>query len=480
MSYSNVTEVWAEFSNITKIGRPSKKEGKIREYLINWAKEHGLESETDEAGNVIIRKKAAEGQSGRAPIALQAHMDMVCEKDKGVSHDWENDPIKTKVEGEWLTAEGTTLGADDGIGMAMALAILKSDTVRNSELECLFTVDEETGLYGATNIKEGWLKAKTLINLDSEEEGEFCIGCAGGRDTIGELKFETEEPSDSLYFFSVTVSGLVGGHSGEDINKNRGNSIKIIGEYLNRLNEQCGVRIARIKGGNLRNAIPRYAEAVVAVPFSQKETAIVAANIMGAELQKTYAGTDDKDVDIKIESHTEKERIMSKDVSDKLIKAIIDCPHGVIEMSKEIPGLVDTSTNLAAVSIKDSTIIIETSQRSPSESGKEKASKAVGKVLNEMGAKTTYGKDYPGWEPNFESDIVKKCCESYKKLYGKSPIVKVIHAGLECGVFLRKYPDLDMISFGPTLESVHSPSEKVNIPSTERTYGLLIDIIENA
>ena len=294
--------------------------------------------------------------------------------------------------------------------MAMALAILKSDTVKNSELECLFTVDEETGLYGATNIKEGWLKAKTLINLDSEEEGEFCIGCAGGRDTIGELKFETEEPSDSLYFFSVTVSGLVGGHSGEDINKNRGNSIKIIGEYLNRLNEQCGVRITHIKGGNLRNAIPRYAEAVVAVPFSQKETAIVAANIFGAELQKTYAGTDDKDVDIKIESHAEKERVMSMEISDRLIKAIMDCPHGVIEMSKEIPGLVDTSTNLAAVSIKDSTIIIETSQRSPSESGKEKASKAVGKVLDEMGAKTTYGKDYPGWEPNFKSDIVKKCC----------------------------------------------------------------------
>ena len=480
MNTQKASEVWAEFDNITKIGRPSKKEGKIREYLINWAKKHGLESETDEAGNVIIRKGAAEGQEGRQSLALQAHMDMVCEKNEGVNHDWENDPIKTKIEGEWLTAEGTTLGADDGIGIAMALAILKSDDIKNGALECLFTVDEETGLYGATNIRENWLKSKTLINLDSEEEGEFCIGCAGGRDTIGELKFETEAAGASMYFCQVTVSGLVGGHSGECINMNRGNSIKILGEYLDRLGKECDMRIAHIKGGNLRNAIPRYAEAIVAIPFAEKETAIRTANIFGSELQKAYANTDDKAVDVRVESHSGCDKVMKKDVGERLVKALVDCPHGVLEMSSEIEGLVDTSTNLAAISIKDDTVIIETSQRSPGEDRKEMASKAVGRVFEAMGAKTTYGKDYPGWEPNFSSDIVKKCCESYKKLYGKAPIVKVIHAGLECGVFLRKYHDLDMISFGPTLEGVHSPSERVNIPSVERTYDLLVDIVENA
>lgn len=468
--------VWTEFYNITSIPRPSRKEEKIRTHLLNWAKDNNLEAETDEAGNVLIRCEA-NGSTSQKTVLLQAHMDMVCEKDDNKRHDFEKDGIKVIKDGEWLKADGTTLGADDGIGIAMILAVAGSASIRHPKLECLFTVDEETGLYGANNIKANWLKATKLINLDSEEEGEFCIGCAGGRDTLATLKYTAEEMPEGMFVVKLTIDGLKGGHSGEDINKGRGNAIKIMAGFIKELQTDINeLRLVNINGGNLRNAIPRSATAVIAIPMKYKEQARIKVNLY----QKTQTTNDIKeDYNLDIESDIDNRyEVMPKSVSDKLIDSLNACPHGVIKMSKEIDGLVETSTNLAAIHTFNDTVFIETSQRSSVEKEKENASETVGKALGTTGATITFGKDYPGWEPNFNSELVEDCRKAFISLYGRKPIIKVIHAGLECGVILKKYNDMDMISLGPTLEGVHSPSERVNIPSVERTFELLGNILE--
>ncbi len=468
--------VWSIFQEITQIPRASKKEEKIRNYLIVFAKKHNLSAETDKIGNVLIRKNG-NGKLTNAPcVILQNHMDMVCEKNSDSTHNFDTDPIPTYINGDWVKAKGTTLGADNGLGMAMALAILASNEIEHPPLECLFTVDEEMGLNGAGQLKENWLTGKTLLNLDTEDDDEFCIGCAGGMDTVAELQAEFEQMPKGYFPFFVKVTGLLGGHSGQDINKNRGNAIKILAEYIAVLKTKTNIRIAEIGGGNLRNAIPREAWATLAVPYPDKEMVRIELNLFLHEKETELAQSDPK-IQMELTSHDTPEKLLNKEISDSLIDGLIACPHGVEEMNAAIPTLVETSTNLAAISLKNNLIIIETSQRSSIEEKKFIIAEKVAQVFREIGCKVSKGKDYPGWTPNMQSPILKKCKEIYSKLFGEEPHVKIIHAGLECGVIAKKYPELDMISFGPTIKNPHSPSEKVSIPSVEKSWKLLLEIL---
>jgi dipeptidase D len=470
---------WSYFEEITKIPRASKKEEKIRKHLIDFAQKEKLEYRTDGAGNVIIKKPATANQENKPAVILQSHMDMVCEKNSDSTHNFDTDPIDIYIDSDWVKANGTTLGADNGIGIAMQMAVLSDNLLEHPALECLFTVDEETGLYGASNLDGTVLTGKTLINLDSEEEGEFCIGCAGGMDTLAELAFEKEETPADYFFFTVNVSGLQGGHSGEDINKGRANAIKILSRYISILSSKTDIRIAQINGGNLRNAIAREAQALLAVPFKDKELVRVEVNNYIHEVETEYAKTENR-LTIDLYSCETQAHVFPKTISAELIIALQDCPHGVIEMNQNIATLVETSTNLAAIKTTHKGVFIETSQRSASELKKKEISTIVGNTFARMGAAITFGKNYPGWEPDFNSAILTKSERIYTELFHQKPIVKVIHAGLECGVIAQKYPLLDMISFGPTILGAHSPSERISISSVQKCWELLIAILKEA
>lgn len=469
-------EVFAEFSAITRVPRPSKHEGKIIEYLSKWAEEHHLEHSVDGAGNVLIRKVATEGMESAEPVILQAHMDMVCEKNSDVHHDFMLDPIDTYVEDGWVRARGTTLGADDGIGMSMALAVLASDAVAHPALECLFTVDEETGLTGAFNLDEGILTAKRLINLDSEDDGQIFIGCAGGIDTLASTPCVTEPLMAGWFCAEVKISGLTGGHSGDDINKGRANANLLLARYLFALLQKGDVRIADIDGGNLRNAIAREARAVVCVPQSRKEQLRVELNKQTADWEREYAGVEDE-MRVELSSVPLPRNAMTSELSARLIRTLYACPHGVVAMSRDIPGLVETSTNLASVKIKDGHIVINTSQRSSTESAKHDIKNKVECALALGGFEVSHGDGYPGWKPDTSSPLLSVAVDAYRRLFNAEPEVKAIHAGLECGLFLEKYPGLDMISIGPQMTGVHSPSEQLSIESTQRTYRWLLAIL---
>ncbi|MDR3705911.1 MAG: aminoacyl-histidine dipeptidase [Paludibacteraceae bacterium] len=470
---------WTYFEEITKIPRASKKEEKIRKYLIDFAQKEKLEYVIDGAGNVIIKKPATANQENKPAVILQSHMDMVCEKNSDSTHNFDSDSIDIYIDSDWVKAKDTTLGADNGIGIAMQMAVLSAKNLEHPALECLFTVDEETGLYGASNLDSTVLTGKTLINLDSEEEGEFCIGCAGGMDTLAELTFEKEETPADYFFFTVKISGLQGGHSGEDINKGRANAIKILSRYISILKSKTDLRITRINGGNLRNAIAREAQAVLAVPFQDKELVRVEVNNYIHEVETEYAKTENQ-LTIDLDSSETQAFVFPKTISDRLVRALLDCPHGVIEMNESISTLVETSTNLAAIKTTDKGVFIETSQRSASELKKKEISTIVGHTFASIGARVTFGKNYPGWEPNFDSSILKKSESIYTAVFHQKPIVKVIHAGLECGVIAQKYPSLDMISFGPTILGAHSPSEKISISSVQKCWALLTAILKEA
>lgn len=470
-------EVFSEFESITRVPRPSKHEGKINEYLRQWAENHGLESQVDAIGNVVIRKPASQGMESAAPVILQAHMDMVCEKDGGVEHDFMHDPINTYVEDGWVHARGTTLGADDGIGMSMALAVLASKDVAHPALECLFTVDEETGLTGAFNLGKGMLTAKRLINLDSEDDGQVFIGCAGGIDTLATTPCIMEPAPSGWFCARVSISGLVGGHSGDDINKGRANANQLLARYLFAIMQGGEMRIADIDGGNLRNAIAREACATVCVPMGRKEELRVVLNRIAADWELEYKGIEDG-LRADLESAVLPAKAMTAELTQRLVRTLYACPHGVVAMSRDIPGLVETSTNLASVKIKDGNIIINTSQRSSTESAKHDIKNKVECSLVLGGFSVTHGDGYPGWKPDTSSPILEAAVRAYKDLFGEEPEVKAIHAGLECGLFLEKYPGLDMISFGPQMTGVHSPSEKLSIESTQRTYKWLLRVLE--
>lgn len=470
--------VFHYFNEICQVPRPSKKEGKIIAYMQQFAQQRGLEYKTDEVGNICIKKAATPGYENLKTVILQAHMDMVCEKNNDVQHNFDTDPIETYVDGEWLRAKGTTLGADNGIGLAAALAILDSDNVQHGPLECVFTVDEETGLTGAFAMKEGFMEGEMLINLDSEDEGELFIGCAGGAKTTATYPVSYTEVPQNYFFFSLNVKGLTGGHSGDDINKGRANANKLLVRILNKINTDYDLYLCKINGGNLHNAIPREAMAVCAIPMKDKEAVRVAVNVLSAEIGAEYAKSDPT-MQIVMQSEVSVEKALDKSCTLNLLKSLYAVHHGVYAMSQDIEGLVETSSNLASIKMKDSEIEVITSQRSSIYSQRVAMSEIVRAAFELGGAKVETGEGYPGWKPNTDSPILKVAVDSYKKLFGVEPKIKAIHAGLECGLFLEKNPALDMVSFGPTLRGVHSPDERMLIPTVEKFWNHLLDVLVN-
>jgi dipeptidase D len=471
--------VWNYFHEITQVPRPSKKEGKIIKYVEDIAAKHNIAVKKDRAGNLLLSKPAAKGYENRPTVILQAHLDMVCEKNNNVRHDFDNDPIKTVVDGDWLRADGTTLGADNGIGLAAALAVITSDDIEHGPVECLFTVDEETGLTGAKALEKGFMTGNILLNLDSEDEGQIFIGCAGGKGTIATFPYGAEPAPASDLYFRITVAGLNGGHSGCDIHKGRGNANKIIARFLLKLQKKYPFRLAAIAGGNLHNAIPREAYAVIGISADYREDVRVMLNHFAADIENELKSVD-PNVRLIMESADKPGSCLPGTLKEQLIHALLACPHGAVSMSRDIEGLVETSTNLASVKMVGATeIVVETSQRSSTESEKEAIADQVASTFLLAGAKVEHGDGYPGWKPNPGSKILRTAQDSYKKLFGKDALITAIHAGLECGLFLEKYPHLDMISFGPTLCDVHSPDERIEIKTVGLWWEHLLDILRN-
>jgi len=469
--------VWNFFHEITQIPRPSKKEERIIAYLKEFSKKQNLATKSDEAGNVLISKPATAGYEKHKTIILQSHIDMVCEKNSDVVHDFDTDPIDTYIDGDWVKARGTTLGADNGIGMSMMLAVLASDDLKHPALECLFTVDEETGLTGAFALKQNFLSGEIVINLDSEDDGEVFVGCAGGIDTVAKLGYKTEKTPENNFGFKVSVKGLQGGHSGDDIDKGLGNANKILNRFLWCVNKEMDLRLFNFDGGNLRNAIPREAVASACVPFSEKEKIRVMFNNYVHDLEIEIGDVELK-MNLELESEPLQESVLDKKSSNALLNVLYACPHGVIAMSRDMPGLVETSTNLASVKMREGNIIeITTSQRSSVESSKHDIKQQVEAVFTLSGAAVSHGDGYPGWKPNLKSEILKVATDSYVKLHKSQPKVRAIHAGLECGLFLEKYPFLDMISIGPTMKGVHSPDERLSISATQKCWEWLKEIL---
>lgn len=477
-------EVFSIFSEICKVPRPSKHEEKISQWLVDFAAAHGIECVRDEAMNVIMRVPATPGYEDHPGLILQGHMDMVCEKNSDTEHDFMTDPIETYVEGDWLKAKGTTLGADNGIGIAMALAALTNPDLKHPMLEALITVDEETGLTGADQLKDGLLQGKRLINLDNEDDGCICIGCAGGVDTLARMHYIPTAPENPSTLFPavIRVSGLTGGHSGEDINKGRANANKVILRFLFSLLKKTTLHVAKLNGGNLRNAIAREAEAVILVPMAYKEQLRIDWNIYCATLESELKDIE-PDMLLTLESADMPASMLPDEKAHALIRALYACPHGVDSMCRDIPGLVETSTNLASMKMKEDEkglyIEVNTSQRSSVESKKHDLKNRVECALAAACDEVTHGDGYPGWAPNVNSALLDATIASYRKLYETEPKVMAIHAGLECGLFLEKYPHLDMISFGPQMYGVHSPQERLSISSTAKTWAWLCATIES-
>jgi len=469
--------LWSYFEDICKIPRLSKNEDKIRLFLKDFAKKNKLEVQEDKVGNILITKEADPGYEDRKSIVLQSHMDMVGEKDADTEHDWLNDPIIPIIEDGWVTARITTLGADDGIGMAAQMALITDKNIKSGKIESLFTVDEESGMTGAIKLEPGFFDSSILINLDSEDEGELFIGCAGGQDTLASFEYSklSAKPGDQPYMISVT--GLHGGHSGDEIHNGYANSVKIITEVLTSLNSKFGVDISTINAGNLRNAIPREAFTLIYTGADPKKLKD-AIKDLETEYRKEFEATE-PNMSFSLKPSSGDARIMKDDLKDKLLRALSECPHGVIAWSESMEGLVETSTNLASVKTDGDLIRIVTSQRSSVEEAKKAISEKIAGVFRENGASVKHTDGYPGWEPNTESEILKITAESYRTLFNTEPVIRAIHAGLECGLILEKYPGLDMISFGPTIKGAHTPEEKLNIETTLKFWDLLIDVVRN-
>ena len=467
------------FAEICKVPRPSKHEEKISKWLCDFAAAHHIEHLADEAMNVIMRVPATPGYENHEGVILQAHMDMVAEKNGDVQHDFLKDPIETFVDGDFLKAKGTTLGADNGIGIAMALAAITDQELPHPAIECLFTVDEETGLTGAEKLKDGVLKSKRLINLDSEDDGQIFIGCAGGIDTLAKMHYKGErlKAKGEMLGVCLSVSGLIGGHSGDDINKGRANANQLIVWFLARIWPQTEIQLASINGGNLRNAIAREAEAVIAIPMAYKEQIRIEWNNFSAQMEGIF-GEEEKDMRLELETCDMPDTFIPADKAYRLVMALCECPHGMIAMSHEMPGLVETSTNLASIKMRDGYIEVNTSQRSSKEPAKHHLKWAVEQALSLACNEVTHGDGYPGWAPNPNSPLLEVVKKAYIDLFKSQPEVLAIHAGLECGLFLEKYPHLDMVSIGPQMYGVHSPQERLSISSTERCYQWLCQTLK--
>ena len=468
------------FMQICEIPHGSKNEAQISEFLQNFGKGHGYETIADAVGNVLIKKPATPGFENRKTIILQSHMDMVCDKRPDVEHDFTKDPIRPYVDGEWLKAQGTTLGADNGIGVAAAMAVLADKELKHGPVNCLFTIDEETGLTGAEALAPELLQGDILVNLDSEDEGEIFIGCAGGVCNYADFKHMWTKISGDLFFMKVDINSLTGGHSGDDINKNRANANKLLARFLLRIAAKYEFYLCDINGGSLHNAIPRDASAVFAVQAADKEAVRVDFNLFAAEVQDEFSATEPT-ARFTLQSTDPVPRAIEPEAAKRLLSALHAVFNGVFAMSQDVPGLVETSSNLASVKrTSESVIMVTTSQRSSIESARDNVSSVVRTAFELAGADVTTKGQYPGWKPNMKSEILKVACDTYKELFGAEAKIKAIHAGLECGLFLEKAPHLDMISFGPTMRGVHSPDERLDIASTERWWQHLKALLEQA
>jgi len=470
--------LWERFYEITQVPHPSKKEGKIREHLKNLLSELKVEFKEDSAGNIVAYLPATEGYENAPTVILQGHIDMVCEKNKDKKHDFENDPLTILRDDGWITADGTTLGSDNGIGVAAALAVITDTNIVHGPIEILMTVDEETGLTGASNLQSDLLSGKILLNMDSEEDGAFYVGCAGGVDTLGSFEIQTENLPENKKAYKILITGLKGGHSGLDIQFGRGNAIKILARTLNSLGD-LGYRISELDGGSLRNAIPREAEAVL---FLSEDESTKAGNIINEFEKKVKNELKSVDGEVAIlfkETKDKFDKVYMRDYSDRIIDVLLALPHGVIAMSNDIEGLVETSTNLATIKVNNNLITIGTSQRSSVESSKDYIANSVTSVFKLANAQIELGDGYPGWKPNMDSKVLQISKNVFKDLFGKEPEIKAIHAGLECGILEGKKPGLDMISFGPTIQGAHSPDERVNIETVGKFYELMKGILKH-
>ena len=470
--------LWSNFYSLTRCPRPSKHEEAVRNFLVKWAKDKKIECRVDKVGNVIMTKPATKGMENRRPVVLQAHMDMVPQARAGKVHDFLKDPIETKIVEDWVYACDTTLGADDGMGVAAIMAVFESKTIKHGPLEALITTDEETGMTGAFGLKAGELKGEFLLNLDSETEGELYVGCAGGIDTTVAIDYTTRYCPAGEVAYRVKVSGLKGGHSGDDINKGLGNANKMLTRILWNATDKCKIGLARIDGGNLRNAIAReaWADIVVAKEFDAQFRQMV--DTFRDNLTFEFRSTE-PDLKVELNPIEMPQLLIDRDTQYKLLNALFACAHGVLAMSREIPNFVETSTNLASVKMDDRQIHIATSQRSSVESAKHAAAQKIEATFRMIGAHVSHGDGYPGWTPNPASRVLKVGVDTYKSMYGHEPIVRAIHAGLECGLIGEKYPKMDMISYGPTLRGVHSPDERIEIKTVQMFWDLTLQILKN-
>lgn len=472
--------VFEQFAKINQIPRPSKREEKMIEYLKTWGESHGLDTKVDETGNVIIRKAATPGMENRKTVILQSHMDMVCDKLVDYEVDFDNDPIKTYIDGEWLTAEGTTLGADDGIGCAMELALLESTDIEHGPIECVFTRDEETGLTGAEGMKAGFMSGDYLINLDSEDEGEIFVSCAGGRNTTAKFSFLREEAPQGSFFLRAQLKGLVGGHSGDDINKQRANAIKLLGRFLFQTMQRYeGVRLAEFNSGKMHNAIPRDGQFVIAVPDAVKENVKADWNVFASDVEEEFHVTDTQMV-WTMES-TDAQSVIEAQVARRFVYALQAVDNGIYAICQdpELNGMVETSSNIASIETSETEINIVSSQRSNVMSNLDNMCATIEACFALAGAEVKHSDGYPAWKMRAHSDLQKLVRDSYVRLFGKEPVVRGIHAGLECGLFSERYPNLDMVSFGPTLRFVHTPDERLLIPTVQMVWDHLLDVLKN-
>ena len=466
------------FAQVNRVPRPSKKEEKMIAFLKNFGESLSLPTRVDETGNVVISKPATPGYENRRPVVLQSHMDMVCEKNKDVDFDFETDAIQTWIDGEWMRAKGTTLGADDGIGVAMEMAILQSTDIEHGPLECVFTRDEETGLTGAEGMKDDFMHGDFLINLDSEDEGQIFVSCAGGARTTATFPFPAEAVPAGHLTFTVGVKGLTGGHSGDDINKKRANANKLLVRFLLQESERIGLRLCYIQSGGLHNAIPREGHALCAVPAASKEQLRVDLNLFARDVEEEFAVTE-KGIEFTLESAPAAADCMEAAACRRMLLSLHAVHNGVYAVSQDIDWLVETSSNLASIRREGGKVTVTTSQRSSLQSARENMSSIVRAAFELGGAEAVTNEGYPGWKLNPQSEIVRIAEESYRRLFGHDPVILAIHAGLECGLFSEKYPKLDMVSFGPTLRGVHSPDERLLIPTVKMVWDHLLDILRH-
>ncbi len=471
--------VFEQFARINEIPRPSKHEGRMIEFLKEFGASRGLETKVDETGNVLISKPATPGYENRKTVILQSHMDMVCEKLVDLDFDFHKDAIQTYVDGEWLKAKGTTLGADDGIGVAIELAILDSNDLEHGPIECLFTVDEETGLTGAMGMKAGFMTGDMLINLDSEDEGQIFVSCAGGMTTDATFSFTKEDAPSGYFFMKVALKGLVGGHSGDDINKKRANAIKILTRFLYKQQNKFDLRLASFNAGKLHNAIPRDGVAIIAVPENKKEEVRADWNIFMSQVEEEFHVTENA-MEFSMES-VAAEKVLPAEASQRIIRALQAVDNGIFAMCQDeaLAWMVETSNNVASVVTTDTEVKIVASQRSNVMSNLENQANTVRATFELAGAAIKQKDPYPAWKMNPDSKLTKAVVDTYKKLFGKEPKVLGIHAGLECGLFSEKYPNLDMVSFGPTLRGVHSPDERLHIPTVQMVWDHLLEVLKN-